>query len=233
MLDPNPDCSKIAPLLDAFHDGELPEADKQEVKAHLTTCEACPARLREIEGVVASLHGLPRFDMPRRLELDWNALLEKEEQPVGERQVVAGATSEPGQVVSIAAARKMSIRRAVVAAAAGLVVLVVAAGFMTRSQLPVPIASMPDNNVQGLSIRRGDVPLVAEKLADRHLVSQSPPDGSKPEQLTRREGRAPSNQAVAKIVDSDLIALYSNDANLVSEELGIATDEDGLYALKL
>lgn len=210
MLDPSAECLEITPLLDGFHDNELPESEKQVVLKHLPTCEKCRGRLGEIESLVGSLRSLPRLEMPHSLKVDWSAYIDRHDN-AGK---VTMSNAEPikkmadeSKVVPISSTRGIRKWRPVLTAAAGLVVLVVAASFLRHA----PVTS------------------VGPSLADK-LVPASPTEQQSSPPLVASNSNSGHAQ---RGVDGDLIALYSNDANLVSEELGIATDEDGLYALKL
>jgi anti-sigma factor RsiW len=219
MLDQNPECSKIVPLLDAFHDGELADGEKDAVATHLHTCDSCQARLKEIEKLVASMHALPRLEMPHALQLDWKALLERRqdaEKPAPESQPVAEIQAE-GKIVPVDFAKG---RRALVAVAALLVLLVCAATLIGQNLKPSNVPSIADNPVapgeSGSAQKRVSVPMIAAR-----------------ENAGSKAGNGAASQAAQDAGNGELIALYPSDTNLVSEEIGIATDEDGLYALKL
>ena len=221
MLDQTTECSKVAPLLDAFHDGELSNEEKDAVATHLRSCEACQARLHEIEKLVVSLHGLPRLEMPHTLQLDWKALVERQadsEKTAPDSQP-AVVKKEEDKVIPFAPALKR--RRAIAAVAAGLVVLAGAAAIISQNPMPSPAPSVADKPV--LPGQNGS----AQEHVAAPLIAAKENDGSKPGPA------AGDSQAVKNAGNGELIALYSADSNLVSEDIGIATDEDGLYALKL
>lgn len=44
-----PECQKIAPRLGPYRDGEMAAADKGAVEAHLAACDACGARLADLQ----------------------------------------------------------------------------------------------------------------------------------------------------------------------------------------
>jgi anti-sigma factor RsiW len=60
------DCTTIAPLLDAYLDGELPPAEHETVDAHLATCANCRAEADAIRSIVADARALPRSVLPER-----------------------------------------------------------------------------------------------------------------------------------------------------------------------
>jgi hypothetical protein len=63
-------CEDISPLLDAYHDGELDKAERDNVAGHLTSCPSCQSKLVEIESVVSSLKNLPRLQITHDLTAD-------------------------------------------------------------------------------------------------------------------------------------------------------------------
>lgn len=57
-------CNELAPLLSAYFDGELTEAERAEVSAHLRECEACRARLSEYAAMRETLLSLEEPEVP-------------------------------------------------------------------------------------------------------------------------------------------------------------------------
>lgn len=229
MLEPSPECLEIAPLLDAFHDGELPESEKPAVSSHLLTCEKCQGRLREIESLVVSLRNLPRLEMPHSLQVDWSAYIDRHvnagKETMSNAVPIKKKTEEPN-VVPISSASGFSKKGKVLAAVASLILLVVAAGVFWHNPLAPKGPSLADKFGPSSPTQA----LIASSVNSGQESPSSANSGGA--QVTRPHASV-GVEPGQRTVDGDLIALYSNDANLVSEELGIATDEDGLYALKL
>jgi hypothetical protein len=229
MLDPSAECLEITLLLDSFHDNELPENEKQLVLKHLPTCERCQGRLGEIESLVGALRSLPRLEMPHSLKVDWSAYIDRHDN--AGKVTMSNAEpikkmSEESKVVPISTIRGIRKWRPMLTAAAGLVVLIVAAGFLRHAPVSPVGPSLADKLAPASPTeQQSSPPLVASNAGSGHEGSPVTP--------VIRPHLGTGAQSTQRGVDGDLIALYSNDANLVSEELGIATDEDGLYALKL
>lgn len=59
----NPQCENFIPLLDAFSDGELDSAERENIEQHLHSCEDCKSQLKEIESLKVSLASLPKRQM--------------------------------------------------------------------------------------------------------------------------------------------------------------------------
>jgi len=57
-------CEEFAPLLSAYFDGELPENESAEVRAHLCECAACRARLDELLALHDALGMLEEPEAP-------------------------------------------------------------------------------------------------------------------------------------------------------------------------
>lgn len=57
-------CDKYAPALSALVDGELSDAERAEVLAHLETCEGCRAYLAELTAMHAAFSELEEYDAP-------------------------------------------------------------------------------------------------------------------------------------------------------------------------
>jgi anti-sigma factor RsiW len=69
-----PECAELAELLSALADGELPEADRGRVEAHLRDCAECRAlaeRLRRLDAAVAAGLNPPTVSAER-----WDRMLD-------------------------------------------------------------------------------------------------------------------------------------------------------------
>jgi anti-sigma factor RsiW len=60
-------CAEVLEQLDAFIDGDLDEAVAKAVKTHVDQCKSCRKELQLAEIVVAELHALPEFDVPKKV----------------------------------------------------------------------------------------------------------------------------------------------------------------------
>ena len=57
-------CEEFAPLLSAYFDGELTEEESAAVRAHLSECEDCRARLDEYAQLSGAMLALGEEDVP-------------------------------------------------------------------------------------------------------------------------------------------------------------------------
>lgn len=214
MVDQNSQCSNITPLLDAFHDNELPQSERTQVAAHLETCQTCQGRLKEIDKLVASLKTLSRAKMPHELKLDWSAIAAQstDEEQEGAEPVAAVPAAKSG-VVQIKSRSLFALSNPLMLTAAALVLLVLTALIF--------------------QVKPGHQSLLAVRPNPEVNTSSTKNPGHTAPLIARNTSTVKSSGVGQQVGNGDLLALYSNDSSLVSEELGIETDEDGLYALKM
>ncbi len=74
-------CDEYAPALSAFVDGELTEQEKNEVLAHVETCEGCRTYLAELMTMRAAFGGLEEYDAPAGFAESVMARLHEEAAP--------------------------------------------------------------------------------------------------------------------------------------------------------
>jgi len=89
-------CQDINPLLDAYHDGELNEIEREAVASHLVSCPSCQDKISGINSVVSSLKNLPRVQMSRDLGADTEFL----------KHLLAAPSSETSEPVAANNAKK-------------------------------------------------------------------------------------------------------------------------------
>jgi hypothetical protein len=243
-MDTSNTCKDIKPFLDAYHDQELPAAEAARVKAHLEQCAACSTRLAETARLVQQLKTLPHLELPADFANKFDV-----SQPVRKTNVIALPVRIWAPVgVAAAVALVLAIRiNTPVANAPG--------------QLHPPVASAPSNNNMPKSASRSAETsanqsqsqpatqpeiLVAQAL-DKHssphaAVVSTAPHQHAPHVLPPEKGvqvsspaEQTSAQAAAEAVTTYTVADLSDTATTGSlpEALGIATDEDGLYEIKM
>jgi anti-sigma factor RsiW len=224
------DCEVIVPLLDCYHDNEIDDAERLEVDKHLANCAACNGELANIASLVTKLAALP----PVRSEIDFADLVEK--QILAEQSVPASPASinSSQNVVPISSAKKW------LAAVAAVVVLALIGLQMTNTVRHT------------VSVASGDLP-TPQITAEKTLDLQEQGTTSKPEAAVKTDKPKDVNQispahsnrirtANVKVAEFDgvdvnqkqnLVAISNPVQNNIAEELGITTDEDGLYAIKM
>jgi len=121
-------CHEIETRLDEYVDGDLTEAEFQEVELHLAGCEACRRQERLLRALLAEAAVLPREIAPPR-DL-WPGLAERLRGAEGARLV----------------ARPWRVASPLALAAAAAVVIAVSAALWTRDRVaapvPLPVASL-------------------------------------------------------------------------------------------
>jgi len=240
---PTSKCADIEPLLDAYLDGELSALEKADVDAHLSVCERCAAELASIARVVASLKTLPHLEPARDLTEDLDALIAASKR----RQLVV----HPAAWVAIAAAAALAVVAYRLIPGVGTVGAVAhkpdqggatyhvrqsgepqsrpegAVGPVTKDADPAP-AVVPAPSPS--AVQTASVPPARTSLPERG----GEPPGSEPVRETPGQTPAVSNGDELFDGGSVAVAVLDQGGQLcVTEDLGLETDEDGLYALKI
>jgi len=60
-------CEDRAEAISAYHDGELPQAERRALESHLAVCEGCRRRLAALEALRDGLRGWPDAAPPEEL----------------------------------------------------------------------------------------------------------------------------------------------------------------------
>lgn len=277
-------CKQLEPLLSAYHDGELSEAERADAERHLNGCADCQNRLLEIGAVANSLKALPRLNPKTDVAANIEQLIANQPKGINriQRPVIWGAAgiAAAAAVLLVAGNFRAVTDRAndpltansrtnqtVPKPEPSLVKsqdLEVAHSVETPSS-PVEESSAPvisgvqhnqSNAPTGTASKKdGVMPVQREKPSSEHnakknskfnphlevaskgdegatavisTTSGSHTDVGGPQLIANR------NINTASIgTDSSLVAIYDTEQRGVTEELGITTDEDGLYAIKL
>ena len=75
-------CEQVIPLLSAFHDGELPSAQRAPVAEHVSSCGDCARRLESLQRLSALVQRSPTPPTPK-------GLLERVERVIGDNNAIA------------------------------------------------------------------------------------------------------------------------------------------------
>ncbi|HEY9788451.1 MAG TPA: zf-HC2 domain-containing protein [Candidatus Obscuribacterales bacterium] len=256
MSNTTSDCEKFVLLLDAYRDGELDGDEKQNVATHVEQCGACQDRLAEIDFVANSLRNLPRV-APRR---DFAEGIEKLVAPQKSSPKVVPLRKPTVIWTSLAAAAAaialvVVAGRSLVAPPAAVVSVKPneAPGIKSDGRQESPqvgerltvVAEKSAANKRGPvdAAPQKSVPKGTKQKADRapeSVVAQNPARQTRTDEQGMPKTVAGQNPAVAQTGGNNMgpgsaegVAVYVFEGRPVSEELGITTDEDGLYALKL
>jgi len=246
MLEQTPDCSNLCQFLDAFYDGELPEQEAKAIAQHLDQCPHCQARLDEIGNLVMMVQRLPRLKMPHDVQID--ALLQKHLKATDANSYApvngaivdnlfrSNSQTEPARndlsLKKQSSSVKLLQRKFLLSVAVAAIALFVLGNFVLHIR---PLSG------PAFVARRA---LSGPGQINHEVVSQVGLGKSKvtnvqlgPAKTKMSGGNDRGNSS--ELYDNpltyggSLVALDSSEVNLVTEQLGISTDEDGLYALKL
>lgn len=226
-------CKQIEESLDAFHDGELPASEQTLVEEHLKDCSDCLKKVAQIERLVQNLKAIPSLQASANLSSKLDQVVDR-----------------PNKVVTL----KPRIWMPVAAAAA-----VLAIAFGLRSGMPGTTSDAPTvaRSPQMQAPRRSDA---ATNLASRPTTTQSttPSTNNNQQQqpavrpnniatastVVRAKPVAPvpaTNQIAAREpitttsyeIDNEQIAELPTTSDSFTDAVGFATDEDGLYDIKM
>lgn len=235
-------CEPYIELLDAYHDNEVSADEKEKVSQHLKSCEPCNTRLAEIGRLVAALKAMPRLapshDIVEKIDL-------------GEKP--------KSNVLAFPGKKKI----AVIAAAAAAVALLAVASLTPSGNSPnvavknnipevavapvtpvtpdtSPVAS-PDQETPEVAVlpkKNNNLPPVVEnnksikKPEGKINDPKWPPKPERPIQIAQQKPiEVPV--AAADFNDSQNELALMPDAAGGGDALGIGTDEDGLYDIKI
>jgi len=210
------DCNQAAEMLDAFHDMELEMADVERVEAHLADCPACRRELEAIAKVVASLKALP--EVPTRDFAD---------------AIEARILSQSAAAISPSDSHSEVQPEVVTAPVAG------------QSRPALSLVSNKDN-VRSITTapRRSRLLAVAAAavllvgvLAMSALAPKSPSEIASvpvaPVSDIQTASSSGSSEKSISPLSEDVVALYDEEGGNNVSDVGISTNEDGLYAIKM
>ncbi|HEY9870843.1 MAG TPA: zf-HC2 domain-containing protein [Candidatus Obscuribacterales bacterium] len=255
------DCTKIEPLLDAFRDGELASAERQAVEQHLRACFTCQSKLADIERVVSTLKTLPRVGAPRDFSQNIDAILARRHpaKVMSIRPVVWGSLG----AAAAAAVAVFVFKLVPGISPAGVVAHRSVPGTRAASpyekpdsaqqreiaaQGPQPGVTTPPQQPEDSDSRSllasGTQEKQPDKLATAPPGEQQAATGGKAGAADRpaaQQRTVPVYSGAVVAVDEDplggegaaLVAFAEGDQTTITEAIGLETDEDGLYAIKM
>jgi anti-sigma factor RsiW len=255
-------CKDMRELLSAYHDAELNSDERVAVKAHLESCADCREELAIVESVVKSLKTLPAVTLSKDFSLDIESLIKrseaetaKQQQPTAvESNVVSISKNKPVLWFAAAAVVAMLMVATYFGTTGGGGVPVVAVNGGSSPTVA--------KNVQPATLDTAtqDKPLVADSEVQPSVTPAAvKPDLSiaavdKPATMPNRTAKDETHMqapvvATAKknapqpthvmhvddLADNQALLAFSelNEDNDAYENIGISTDEDGLYAIKM
>ncbi len=219
-------CQEIETMLDAYHDGEASAAEREIISQHIANCGACQHKLQQIQLLVSSLKSLPKISAPRDFGADLEGLLAKK--PVPRKTVV----------------RPLVWGSIGIAAAVALVLVNLGTADMRAPVSGPSMARIPSTTSQEVAQQNAATPDQSEPgqessrevIPSRRINAIANSANSPQVKQTAQAGlRAQQELASGDAAEDDVTYVALNDGEQASatEAMGISTDEDGLYAIKL
>lgn len=222
-------CHKVSLLLSAFHDDELDAEEKKFAAAHLETCPACRQELAEITQLAT--------------------MLKQAHQHLPGRDLVSELQFPQKKSMTLSSIDLFKSSKSWVVAAATLLILVMVYADLSRRQRqqPAHVASAPatiQHNHKIAARKPEEVAILNQSSMENKQVLNPAEDPQKEathtqdtfnskKAATKSTHKLPS-PAVNDSAEPFIIASAADEAeDSMPDILGIATDEDGLYDLKI
>ncbi len=206
-------CRAIEPLLDGYFDNELSPNELASVQSHLTNCDDCSGKLAEIVMVSKGLSSMPKVSLGK--DLSQAILLKAQAKPQTKGQV-------------------LTFKRMAIWAAAACLILGLSFQFLNKPAVKVSSLSgvEPAKVVPTQPVKVARTPSV-RKLMQRKLAAapQSNEVAPKPEAKINQQQK--QKTLIAGSAHDEVLAFDDGYQPSLMEGMGMATDEDGLYALKM
>jgi hypothetical protein len=231
-------CKAVRPLLDAYYDGELSQLESADVAKHLEGCLNCRGDVGDIGRIAASLREFKPVELPYDFANRFEEVLARKSRVVPFRRPVVWGT-----IAAVAAAVLAFAFHAGPGGGPNVSPNTVASHQVLKPSTLV--ANNPDQPAVKPPHSAGiDQKKLVQPLAntDKHVrvvvanagavakhdatVKSQVPDPHK--ELAQVPAVAGANSAAPEIASYD-----PEHQQTTAEELGISTDEDGLYAIKL
>lgn len=231
-------CAPIIELLNAYHDGELCSDEKVLVDEHIKDCQPCVERLSEIKMLVDRIKSLPKLEAPRDI--------------VGAMNFESPAKVNSAKDNLVTFPRKAKF--AICTAAAAAVALIFAFNFKLVGQQDIasnsgttkaPVEISQNQNLERVAPTPDEDNKAAEQSKIANDVKQSPAASIVKEEKNPAESKAVQQQQIAQQVNPPAVQIQMDDSSNAialmpdsfgsdgTDALGIGTDEDGLYDIKI
>ncbi len=246
-----PACDDIAELLDAYHDGELTAKEKSFVDKHLSLCDECPPKLREIRQLVAKVKSLPKVQSKENIidKMDF-----------GSKPDLKVAESTKSNVLNFSRNAKVWFSAAAAVAAIALIfglsikpteVAVVNPNSNGAIQTKAPL-KQPEPQIEKEDTTNV-VPETASNVENEGAIQSKLNDGIGKEEKSDSSAKKvelaalpveypstlPTKHEVInldmqnKADKAEIAIMPENENGACADALGVRTDEDGLYEIKI
>jgi hypothetical protein len=226
-VDNKSNCEDFQELLDAYFDKELGQEESRLVEDHLTRCSDCQGQWADLKNLMGHLASLPQPVCSR----DFSELIEKRILAEAQADIARPAVKE-GQLLHLRASRWLWL-------AAGL--LLIGLCFTVAWQKPESQMAQAPSDVRETPVappvEKLQIASLPQERGKRALLapgSKVPNLKRKPEiAVTLRRPVVPNESTAVSPTVAGVVALYDDELYEDGSNLGISTNEDGLYAIKL
>jgi anti-sigma factor RsiW len=232
-------CKTIEMNLDAYHDHELEGEEKTAVEQHLGQCQDCTSKLADISRVVATIKAAPRLELSADFDAKLDQALQKQSKVVYLQPRVWAPVSIAAAVVIIALGLKLGESGNTVIAQNPMDAppAIIKTEQSVKTTKP-PVAKQTPNKTPANEEQTTDSQLIKEYLRRPKIATDKTAPGLKAnEQPAVAKKNTPvyqqDNFEQYYTSDSDELADITGTTDALTEAVGIATDEDGLYDLKM
>ncbi|MCA9802848.1 MAG: zf-HC2 domain-containing protein [Cyanobacteria bacterium HKST-UBA02] len=244
------DCKKINVLLDPYLDSELPgDSDIALVENHLAGCASCRDQLARLKSASDAIKSLPTLTMESDLSDDLSFLEKGRDNLVAFRgesrskQIYAWAGALAAALVlsllSYAALNQTSQPEPAVAVKTPEQQPAVSAKVQPDRQEPAPpaVASVQEHQPDGVEVASTN-PALAPSKKDNG-PEETPAPAVADNHSDRSGMKTPPAVAVkavtcpGELLSTEAVIAYDGEEDSGFADLGISTNEDGLYAIKL
>ncbi len=228
-------CAELEPLLDSYHDNELDAGERQRVDLHLSSCQVCTGRLSSIKQLVGSLQRMPRLNLPDDFMDKLESRTKQAEQPSNVVQGPWRAWAGVGLAATAAI-----ILLCLTFAARGPQVAETPKT-QPAPQIPAPNQPSVATTAADSTAKPGPAPQAIVATQPNQLPAPGPVRTVAPEQAPASNNHKP-DKAPAPAQDNHTQQQYSyaiaelpdpSRNSSFDDDLGIDTDEDGLYAINI
>lgn len=241
-------CKKIEPMLDAFVDAELEPPLVKEVESHLSGCSACQEKLTSIQNVVASLRTLPKIAPRRDLSQDLEKLMAARKKtnvlPMKRIFVLSACAAVVlFMILAIYILKTSNVPQTAInpnqdkpnaMAESPADKNIIAENPMEQNN---PQTTGKDQSQKELSPKGNLSSTIAQKSQNKFSPGLNPTNNQSASETSEKpstndDSSSKTNSRFA-LQDEELEIATLNERDNTANQIGIATDEDGLYAIKL
>lgn len=237
-------CQPLLELLDAYHDGELETSERSKVEEHLKNCQPCTDKLSAIGAVASSLKSMPRLEPSRDIVGEMQFEEKSNVVPFARKNKFALVTAAAAVALVFAfnfkpasqtdLASKQTAQTQTIASTKGANSS--NSGTNEANQTVVPeqqgnkISSTANPEIASTSGTELPANLPVSSHAQKKDSSSDSAQKAEPKTQVAELPKATTDNSQAQ---QNEIALMPEISASGADALGIATDEDGLYDIKI